>query len=71
MPPLPVVSARELIAFMESLDHTVVRQRGSHVRLTLKNDRGEWHETVPMHREIARGTLRDLDPRVVGNRARD
>jgi hypothetical protein len=27
------------------------------VRLELRNDRGVWKETVPDHREIARGTL--------------
>ncbi len=57
MPRLPVVSGRELIAFMESLGYVVTRQRGSHVRLRLVNERGVWVETVPDHREIARGTL--------------
>ncbi len=57
MPKLPVVSGRTLIAFMTSLGYVVLRQRGSHVRLQLKNERGEWRETVPDHREIAKGTL--------------
>lgn len=60
MPPLPVVSGRTLIAFMGSLGYVVMRQRGSHVRLEIRNDRGTWTETVPLHREVARGTLRGI-----------
>src|SRR2546429_63184 len=33
------------------------RQRGSHLRLEMTNERGRWVETVPSHQEIARGTL--------------
>lgn len=50
MPRLPVVSGRALIGFMESLGYEVVRQRGSHERLRLENERGVWAETVPDHR---------------------
>lgn len=57
MPRLPVVSGRDLLAFMRAHGYVVARQRGSHVRLELRNDRGVWKETVPDHREIARGTL--------------
>ena len=64
MPPLPVVSGRTLIAFMGSLGYVVMRQRGSHVRLELRNDLGTWRETVPLHREVARGTLRGILKRV-------
>ncbi len=64
MPPLPVVSSRQLIAFLESVGYVVLRQRGSHVRLQLQNDRGVWPETVPNHPEIARGTLRSILRRV-------
>ncbi len=60
MPQLPVVSGGSLISFLESLGYVVVRRRGSHVRLSLRNERGEWHETVPDHREVARGTLRSI-----------
>ena len=60
MPKLPVVSGGELVAFMQSKGYRVVRQRGSHIRLELHNDRGIWAETVPDHKEIARGTLRSI-----------
>jgi predicted RNA binding protein YcfA (HicA-like mRNA interferase family) len=45
---------------MGSLGYVVMRQRGSHVRLEIRNDRGTWTETVPLHREVARGTLRGI-----------
>lgn len=60
MPRLPVVSGPTLIAFMQSFGYVVVRQRGSHVRLELRNDRGVWVETVPDHKEVAKGTLRSI-----------
>ena len=71
MPRLPVVSGRALIAFMESLGYTVVRQRGSHVRLRLENERGIWTETVPDHREVARGTLSGILKRIALGTNRD
>lgn len=49
---------------MQSLGYEVLRQRGSHVRLGLANERGTWFETVPDHREIARGTLRSVLRRI-------
>lgn len=60
MPRLPVISGRALVAFMQTFGYVVTRQRGSHVRMHLRNERGDWFETVPDHREIARGTLRSV-----------
>lgn len=60
MPRLPVVSGRELIAFMQSLGYGALRQRGSHIRVELRNDRGVWTETVPDHKEVSKGTLRSI-----------
>ncbi len=71
MRPLPVVSGRTLIAFMESLGYVVVRQRGSHVRLRLENAGGGWNETVPDHREVARGTLHGILKRVCAATGRE
>lgn len=64
MPRLPVVSGRELVAFMQSFGYAVVRQRGSHIRLEMRNDRGVWAETVPDHKEVANGTLRSVLRRI-------
>ena len=60
MPPLPVISGANLIRFLQRLGYSKLRQRGSHVRMVLRNDRGQWHETVPLHSEVHRGTLRSI-----------
>ncbi len=52
---LPVVSGAQLVRVLEQLGWDVVRQRGSHVRLT-HSDRSTFL-VVPLHRELKRGTL--------------
>jgi predicted RNA binding protein YcfA (HicA-like mRNA interferase family) len=58
MPPLPVLSGREVVRRFESLGWTVARQRGSHIVLTRAGSLATL--SVPDHREVARGTLRSL-----------
>ncbi len=60
MPRLPVVSGEKLIKLLKRLGYEVVRQKGSHVRLSKQTDVGEHKITVPMHPEIAKGTLNDI-----------
>ena len=60
MPRLPQVSGEALLRLLDSLGYRVVRQRGSHVRLTALTPSGEHHITVPLHRIIAKGTLSDI-----------
>jgi predicted RNA binding protein YcfA (HicA-like mRNA interferase family) len=57
MPALPVVSGSACIAALAKLGYVQTRQRGSHVRLVAT---GRSPVTVPMHREIDRGTLRSI-----------
>jgi predicted RNA binding protein YcfA (HicA-like mRNA interferase family) len=59
MPPqLPIMSGREVIRVFESLGWQVVRQNGSHIIMTKKNELVTL--SIPDHREIAKGTLRSL-----------
>jgi predicted RNA binding protein YcfA (HicA-like mRNA interferase family) len=53
MPKLPVLSGRKIIARLEQLGFTQVRQRGSHVVLR----RGERGCVVPLHKQVKAGTL--------------
>ncbi len=53
MPKQPVLSGRELIRALERIGFHQTRQRGSHV--TLRRDSKVC--VVPMHKEIATGTL--------------
>jgi len=42
------------------MGYSVIRQRGSHVRLRNTTKAGEHNITVPLHAEIAKGTLNDI-----------
>ena len=52
---LPVVSGQRLVKALERDGWQVARQRGSHVRLKHPDRRVSL--TVPLHRELKRGTL--------------
>lgn len=59
MPPLPLLTARHIIAALERAGFLVVRQKGSHVRLQHPDGRVV---TVPDHRgqPVGRGLLRKI-----------
>jgi predicted RNA binding protein YcfA (HicA-like mRNA interferase family) len=59
VPPLPVVSAPELIVALQRAGFYPLRQRGSHVRLRHADGRVV---TVPLHgsRDVGRGLLRKI-----------
>ena len=59
-PKLPVLSGQKLIRALEKTGYRATRQKGSHVRL-----RDEAHPTrkpvsVPLHKELKRGLLRNI-----------
>jgi len=60
MPKLRRVSGREAIRALERLGFVQVRQRGSHVVLKKKTPEGDVGCAVPLHRELAIGTLRGI-----------
>lgn len=59
MPPLPIVKSNELIRAMEKAGFSMVRQKGSDVRLRHPDGRVV---TVPVHAgaDIGRGLLRKI-----------
>lgn len=57
---LPVVKGKNLLKVLTRLGYTVVRQRGSHVQLKCITPAGEHAITIPLHDEIAPGTLNDI-----------
>jgi predicted RNA binding protein YcfA (HicA-like mRNA interferase family) len=57
MPKRPVVSGENAVRAFERLGFRVVRQRSSHVVVRKDTPDGARGTTVPMHEEIARGTL--------------
>ena len=60
MPNLRRVSGQETIRALERLGFIQIRQRGSHVILKKQTSEGEIGCVVPLHREIALGTLRGI-----------
>ncbi|MCG2768631.1 MAG: type II toxin-antitoxin system HicA family toxin [Anaerolineae bacterium] len=60
MPRLRRVSGEQTIRALERLGFVRVRQRGSHVILKRQTPGGEVGCVVPLHRELAIGTLRGI-----------
>ncbi len=58
MPKVPIVSGAEAVRALQRLGFVLDRQRGSHAVLKKKIPSGEIGCVIPMHREIAAGTLR-------------
>lgn len=54
---LPAISGQKLVNALCRVGYRVVRQRGSHVRLRCEDDPARLPVTVPLHREVRRGTL--------------
>lgn len=60
MPKLPVVSGKELIAALKKAGFVEVRQKGSHVSLQKTTHEATYRTVVPLHQELAKGTLIDI-----------
>jgi len=60
MPKLHRISGQEAIRALERLGFEQVRQRGSHVVLKKQTSEGAIGCVVPLHRELAIGTLRGI-----------
>jgi len=56
---LPVISGRDAVKAFARIGYSVVRQRGSHMRLTHASDKRK-NLTVPDHKTLGRGLLRKL-----------
>ncbi len=60
MPRLKRVSGKAAIRALEQLGFVQVRQRGSHVVMKKVTSEGSVGCVVPLHRELAIGTLRGI-----------
>jgi predicted RNA binding protein YcfA (HicA-like mRNA interferase family) len=60
MPKLPRLSGADVIGALATLGFVQVRQRGSHVVLKRVNSSGTRGCVVPLHPELATGTLRGV-----------
>ena len=50
----------ELARRLQRLDYVVTRQSGSHMRLTRQGPHGQQHITIPAHKPLRVGTLRQI-----------
>jgi len=60
MPKMPRISGKELLKILALFGFEVIRQKGSHVILKKKTFDGEIGTVVPMHKELAEGTIRGI-----------
>ncbi len=60
MPKLPRLSGAQLVRALKRLGFATIRQRGSHLLLKKSTEEGEIGCVVPMHRELATGTLHGI-----------
>jgi len=60
VPNWPRVSGEQTVRALERLGFSQVRQKGSHVVLKKESLEGAVGCVVPMHRELATGTLRSI-----------
>jgi predicted RNA binding protein YcfA (HicA-like mRNA interferase family) len=60
MTKLSVVSSKQIIKVLHKLGYSIVKQRGSHIKLKKDTIAGTHSITVPEHNEIAKGTLNDI-----------
>lgn len=59
-PPLPIVSGRQVVRALERTGYRVVRQRGSHMRLRDDDNPDHLPLTVPDHKTLKPGLLRQI-----------
>ncbi|MFI5058441.1 MAG: type II toxin-antitoxin system HicA family toxin [Candidatus Acidiferrales bacterium] len=60
MPKLPSVSGERVVKALNRAGFVQLRQKGSHVSLEKRIGDKVWKTVVPMHSEVAKGTLADI-----------
>jgi predicted RNA binding protein YcfA (HicA-like mRNA interferase family) len=54
------ISGKKAIKILEKHGFVVVRQKGSHIVLSKQSKSGKITAVVPVHKELAKGTLRSI-----------
>ena len=57
---LPVISGREMVKTLGKIGFVIVGRKDSHVRMKRRRGKEVLIVIVPMHRELAKGTLRSV-----------
>lgn len=60
MPKLPTVSGKDVIKALMKKGFQHIRTRGSHAILTKQTEQSKVTLPVPLHKELAKGTLKSI-----------
>ena len=60
MPKIPSLSGERVVRALKRAGFVELRQKGSHVSLEKKTTEKLFRTVVPMHSELAKGTLSDI-----------
>ncbi|MBI4158978.1 type II toxin-antitoxin system HicA family toxin [Candidatus Woesearchaeota archaeon] len=60
MPKLPIVSGKDVVKALSKIGFQHVRTRGSHAILNKQTENGKITIPVPLHKELAKGTLKSI-----------
>ncbi len=60
MPKLPVLSGLNIVKILSKIGFQHVRTSGSHAILNKQTDNGKLTIPVPLHKELAKGTLKSI-----------
>ncbi len=57
---LRILSGKDVLKIIGQYGFIQTRSVGSHVRMTYKVSNSSFHITIPLHKELKRGTLSDI-----------
>lgn len=60
MPKLPIVSGIDVIKALSKIGYKHTRTKGSHAILNKQTEKGKITIPVPLHKELAKGTLKSI-----------
>jgi predicted RNA binding protein YcfA (HicA-like mRNA interferase family) len=67
LPHLPVVSSTDIIRVLTKLGYSFVQQRGSHIKMVKKTDRGDHIIIIPFRKEQQKRTLNNILPDIANH----
>ena len=60
MTKLPIVSGKEIVKVLTKIGFSHIRTHGSHAILSKQTENGKISIPVPLHSELAKGTLKSI-----------
>jgi len=60
MPKLPVLSGQDVVKILTKLGYSYIRTSGDHAILKKEDQKGKSVIPVPLHKELAAGTLKSI-----------